>query len=126
MKPNERHSILQGIQNAVALFSFDIQIGTRMVTQNQASDFGKTYECAIFFQRPFSEASSLLNYVVNGLRTASEATKSGFGPKYRKIREKAFLRHFRPENKKHRTSLAQSTDVLHRKYGCLCRRSPMF
>ena len=27
---------------------------------------------------------------------------------------------------KHRTSLGKSTDVLHRKYGCLPQRSPMF
>ena len=27
---------------------------------------------------------------------------------------------------KHRTSLGESTDVLHRKYGCLHQRSPMF
>ena len=31
-----------------------------------------------------------------------------------------------PEVAKHRTSLAQSTDVLHQKYGCFRRRSPMF
>ena len=36
------------------------------------------------------------------------------------------MRHFRPENRKHRTSLPQSTEVLHRKYGGLCPRSPMF
>ena len=27
---------------------------------------------------------------------------------------------------KHRTSLGESTDVMHRKYGCLHQRSPMF
>ena len=32
----------------------------------------------------------------------------------------------RPEDTKHRTSLGKSTDVLHRKYGCLPKRSPMF
>ena len=31
-----------------------------------------------------------------------------------------------PEVTKHRTSLGKSTDVLHRKYGCLPQRSPMF
>ena len=31
-----------------------------------------------------------------------------------------------PETAKHRTSLSKSTDVLHRKYGCLSQRSPMF
>ena len=30
------------------------------------------------------------------------------------------------EDAKHRTSLGKSTDVLHRKYGCLPQRSPMF
>ena len=30
------------------------------------------------------------------------------------------------EEAKHRTSLGKSTDVLHRKYGCLPQRSPMF
>ena len=30
------------------------------------------------------------------------------------------------EVQKHRTSLGKSTDVLHRKYGCLPQRSPMF
>ena len=30
------------------------------------------------------------------------------------------------EVQKHRTSLGKSTDVLHRKYGCLPKRSPMF
>ena len=32
----------------------------------------------------------------------------------------------KPEDTKHRTSLGKSTDVLHRKYGCLPKRSPMF
>ena len=31
-----------------------------------------------------------------------------------------------PETAKHRTSLGKSTDVLHQKYGCFHRRSPMF
>ena len=30
------------------------------------------------------------------------------------------------EDGKHRTSLGKSTDVLHRKYGCLPQRNPMF
>ena len=30
------------------------------------------------------------------------------------------------EEAKHRTSLGKSTEVLHRKYGGLCQRSPMF
>ena len=34
--------------------------------------------------------------------------------------------HIAPEVTKHRTSLGKSTDVLHRKYGCLPQRSPMF
>ena len=34
--------------------------------------------------------------------------------------------HIVPEVTKHRTSLGKSTDVLHRKYGCLPQRSPMF
>ena len=37
-----------------------------------------------------------------------------------------FLPVFRPEKWKHRTSLPQSTEVLPRKYGGLCPRSPMF
>ena len=32
----------------------------------------------------------------------------------------------RSEEKKHRTSLSKSSDVLHQKYGCLPQRSPMF
>ena len=31
-----------------------------------------------------------------------------------------------PEVAKHRTSLGKSPEVLHRKYGCLPQRSPMF
>ena len=34
--------------------------------------------------------------------------------------------HIAPEVTKHRTSLGKSTDVLHRKYGCLPQRSPKF
>ena len=34
--------------------------------------------------------------------------------------------HIALEVTKHRTSLGKSTDVLHRKYGCLPQRSPMF
>lgn len=33
---------------------------------------------------------------------------------------------FRSEKQKHRTSMGKSSDVLHRKYGGLCPRSPMF
>ena len=35
-------------------------------------------------------------------------------------------KHPSPGVAKHRTSLGKSTDVLHRKYGCLPQRSPMF
>ena len=43
--------------------------------------------------------------------------------------QKTFLggrRCYIAEVAKHRTSLGKSTDVLHRKYGCLPQRSPMF
>ena len=39
---------------------------------------------------------------------------------------RGFWRRFRPENRKHRTSLPKSTDVWHGKYGCLCSKVPMF
>ena len=93
---------------------------------NHASDSEQPDECAIFSDARFPDASSLPNPVVNALRRASEATTPCFGPKYRKIGDRGILRHFRPENRKHRTSLPQSTEVLHRKYGGLCPRSPMF
>ena len=69
---------------------------------------------------------ALPNHVVNGLRMASEATTPCLVLKYRKIGKRGFSRAFRSEKRKHRTSLPQSTDVLHQKYGCLCPRSPMF
>ena len=75
---------------------------------------------------PFSDVSALQDCVVNGLRMASEATTPYLALKYRKIGKRGFPRIFRPENRKHRTSLPQSTEVLHRKYGGLCPRSPMF
>ena len=93
---------------------------------NHASDSEQPDECAIFSDARFPDASSLPNPVVNALRRASEATTPCFGPKYRKIGDRGILRHFRPENRKHRTSLPQSTEVLHQKYGCFCPRSPMF
>ena len=93
---------------------------------NHASDSEQPDECAIFSDARFPDASSLPNPVVNALRRASEATTPCFGPKYRKIGDRGILRHFRPENRKHRTSLPQSTEVLHQKYGGLCPRSPMF
>ena len=89
--------------------------------------FGATGRVCNIFRRPFPDASSLPNPVVNALRRASEATTpSSLGPKYRKIGDRGILRHFRPENRKHRTSLPQSTEVLRQKYGGLCPRSPMF
>ena len=75
---------------------------------------------------PFSDVSALQDCVVNGLRMASEATTPYLALKYRKIGKRGFPRIFRPENRKHRTSLPQSTEVLHQKYGGLCPRSPMF
>ena len=61
---------------------------------------------------PFSDVSALQDCVVNGLRMASEATTPYLALKYRKIGKRGFPRIFRPENRKHRTSLPQSTDVL--------------
>ena len=75
---------------------------------------------------PFPDFSVLYGCVVNGLRMASEATTPCLVLKYRKIGKRGFSRAFRPEKRKHRTSLPQSTDVSHQKYGCLCPRSPMF
>ena len=75
---------------------------------------------------PFPDFSVLYGCVVNGLRMASEATTPYLALKYRKIGKRGFPRIFRPENRKHRTSLPQSTEVLHQKYGCFCPRSPMF
>ena len=75
---------------------------------------------------PFSDVSALQDCVVNGLRMASEATTPYLALKYRKIGKRGFPRIFRPENRKHRTSLPQSTEVLHQKDGCFCPRSPMF
>ena len=75
---------------------------------------------------PFPDFSVLYGCVVYGLRMASEATTPHLALKYRKIGDRGILRHFRPENRKHRTSLPQSTEVLHQKYGCFCPRSPMF
>ena len=74
---------------------------------------------------PFPDFSVLYGCVVNGLRMASEATTPYLALKYRKIGKRGFPRIFRPENRKHRTSLPQSTEVLHQKYGCFCPRSPM-
>ena len=83
-----------------------------------------------FFQRLFTVKFSLHNPIVNALRMASEATTTCLGSKYRKIGKEgnigAFYGIFRPENRKHRTFLPQSTEVLHQKYGGLCPRSPMF
>ena len=86
----------------------------------------KTGECAIFetgipdgFQRRRKPVS-------NGPRRPSEATTASFGPKYCKIRKRAFYGVFRPEKRKHRTSLGKSTDVCPQKYGCFALRSPMF
>ena len=75
---------------------------------------------------PFPDFSVLYGCVVNGLRMASEATTPYLALKYRKIGKRGFPRIFRPENRKHRTSLPQSTEVLMGKYGCLCQNSPMF
>ena len=55
---------------------------------------------------------------------------SGYGCRKCMIFSKNFFfreeRYNGPEVTKHRTSLGKSTDVLHRKYGCLPQRSPMF
>ena len=40
--------------------------------------------------------------------------------------KRAFYGVFRPEKRKHRTSLGKSTDVCPQKYGCFALRSPMF
>ena len=87
---------------------------------------GKNGRVCNIFQQPFSVGFGLPNAVVNGLRMASEATTPCLVLKYCKIGKRGFSRAFRPEKRKHRTSLPQTTDVSLQKYGCLCPRSPMF
>ena len=94
--------------------------------KNDAPDSGRNERVCNIFRRRFSGLPSLPPPVVNGLRMASEATTPYLALKYRKIGKRGFPRIFRPENRKHRTSLPQSTEVLHGKYGGLCPRSPMF
>ena len=88
--------------------------------------FGATGRVCNFFRRPFPDASSLPNPVVNALRRATEATTPCFGPKYRKIGDRGIFAAFPAGKQETSDFFAKSTEVLHRKYGGLCPRSPMF
>ena len=72
-----------------------------------------------FFRRPFSDAFSLPDPVVNGPRRASEATTAYPASKYRKIGERGILATF-PAGK-HETS-----DFFATNYGCLPWKVRMF
>ena len=93
---------------------------------NHASDSEQPDECAIFSDARFPDASSLPNPVVNALRRATEATTPCFGPKYRKIGDRGIFAAFPAGKQETSDFFAKSTEVLHRKYGGLCPRSPMF
>ena len=88
--------------------------------------FGATGRVCNIFRRPFPDASSLPNPVVNALRRATEATTPCFGPKYRKIGDRGIFAAFPAGKQETSDFFAKSTEVLHRKYGGLCPRSPMF
>ena len=90
------------------------------------SDSGTSRRVCNFSNVLFQMPPALPNHFVNGLRMASEATTPCLVLKYCKIGKRGFSRAFRPEKRKHRTSLPQTTDVSLQKYGCLCPRSPMF
>ena len=83
-----------------------------------------------FFRRPFTVKFSLHNPIVNALRMASEATTTCLGSKYRKIGKEGnigdFYGIFRPENRKHRTSLPQSTEVCAQEVRCFCPKTRHF
>ena len=72
-----------------------------------------------FFRRPFSDAFSLPDPVVNGPRRASEATKTWLVPKYRKIGDKGILASFSAGKPK-------TSDFFAQKYGCLAWKVRMF
>ena len=72
-----------------------------------------------FFRRPFSDAFSLPDPVVNGPRRASEATKPWLVPKYRKIGDKGILASFSAGKPK-------TSDFFAQKYGCLAWKVRMF
>ena len=72
-------------------------------------------ECAIFFRRRFTAASSRPTPIVNGLRRASESTTTCLGSKYRKIGKWGILRDFTAFSGRKNENI-----------GLLCHKVPMF
>ena len=101
------------------IISIIAMAGERRQSQRQRLESRTSVRVCNFFQRPFGDALSLSNYVVNGLRMPSEATMPRLALKYCKIGRGGIYAPFP-------TGKPETSDFFRQKYGCFTSKVRMF